>query len=153
MNLVKSAADIVDGGRYLILGSTSAGFGALDGTLGSGTKDNPLFLQDFVLKDTVEISGTFDKYGFVASIDDGGKLDFTADTGIKVGLTNSGGLSTTKTPALLGWDYELDSSNHLEMSMTDPSDSSKTKHFGANDSTGKFSAYASAKGNIYLYKF
>ena len=149
---VKAASEIV-AGRYLIIGQTTAGIGMLDGSLTSANKDHPLFLEDFELNDEVQLPGTYTKYAFVASFDENEKLNFTSDTGIKIGLANSGTLSTTKAPALLGWDYTMDAQGHLDMSMVDKEDTPKTKHFGANEDTGKFSAYASAKNNIFLYKF
>ena len=163
MSLVKDSSDIVAGGRYLIVGQYNNGFSALDGTLGSGTKDNPLILTDdsvlgdFELTDSVTIPGNFDKYGFVASFDENDKLNFTSDTGIKIGLSGGGSLSTTKSPALLGWDYSLDENNKLIMSMEDTEETPKTKYFGVNKTSGKFSAYAdaagSSQGSVYLYKF
>lgn len=164
MTLVKDADDIEDGAKYLIVGQYNDGFSALDGTLGSGTKDNPLILTDesvlgdsFALADSVTIPGTFDKYGFFASFDENDKLNFTCDTGIKIGLSNGGSLSTTKSPALLGWDYSIDESNILVMSMLDAEETPKTKYFGVNKTSGKFSSYSNAsgssQGSVYLYKF
>ena len=153
MTLVDDEEDIVNDGKYLIIGYSNIGYAALDGSLGSGVKDNPLLLEEFSLENNVAVKADFDKYSFVATFDENNKLNFTSSGGIKIGLSAGGSLSTTKSPALLGWDYELDSSNHLVMSMMDQEDTPKRKYFGANDTTGKFSAYASAKYNIYLYKF
>ena len=163
MTLVKNVSDIEANAKYLIVGQYNDGFSALDGTSSSGTKDNPIFLDSesmlgsFSLDDSVTVPGTFDKYGFTASFDENDKLNFTCDTGIKIGLSGGGSLSTTKNPALLGWDYSLDENNKLIMSMEDTEDTPKTKYFGVNKTSGKFSAYSNAtgssQGSVYLYKF
>ena len=163
MTLVKDVSDIETNAKYLIVGQYNDGFSALDGTLSSGTKDNPIFLDSesmlgsFSLDDSVTVPGTFDKYGFTASFDENDKLNFTCDTGIKIGLSGGGSLSTTKNPALLGWDYSLDENNKLIMSMEDTEETPKTIYFGVNKTSGKFSAYSNAtgssQGSVYLYKF
>ena len=158
LSLVKNKADIVSGGRYLIVGSSAAGYAYLDGALSSGAKDNPHILDEFTLPDSFEMPNEFPLSGFVASINENEKLDFRSDSGLTIGLTSgsTSSLSVTKgTDKLLGWNYELDSENHLFMSMTD--NSSAVKYFGPNKDNGKFSAYAAStylkNGRIYLYKF
>lgn len=159
LTLVKNASDIVSGERYLIVGfaknkTEGSKYACLDGSLSSGTKDNPKALEDFTLEDSIVVDGNFDKHGFVATINENGKLEFKSDKNIQIGLTNGGGLSTTSSPAITGWDYTFDSETHaIDMNMYDAEETPKLKHFGANDDTGKFSSYASAKGNIFLYKF
>lgn len=162
MALVSDENDIEEGENYIILGYSDKGYGLLDGTLSSSVKDTPYiftdhisdyaFMEDFDLEASVSVPADFDKFAFTASFDDNDKLNFTSSGGIKIGLSNSGSLSTTKTPALLGWDYSIDSSNHLLMSMLDAEDTPKLRHFGANSSTGKFSSYSNATNNVYLYK-
>ena len=163
MTLVTSATDIEAGAKYLILGHSSVGYGALDGTLSSSVKETPYlfsqhvtdypFMESFELQSNVTVPAGFDKFAFVASFDENEKLNFTSSGGIKIGLAGSGTLSTTAKPALLGWDYSIDSSNHLLMSMYDTESTPKLRHFGVNNDSGKFSSYASASNNIYLYKF
>ena len=153
MTLVKSTDDIVDGAKYLIVGQfPDESFGCLDGTRKSGTKDNPYIIENFEIKDSVNVKNNFDQYSFTASIDENSKLNFTSGTNIKLGLNGSGDLSTTETPAKLGWSYTV-ASNIVDMTME--TDDEKVKHFGANTSgtTKKFAAYAKATNNIYLFKF
>ena len=153
MTLVSDLSEIVEDEKYLIVGYSAEGYGALDGTLSTSVKDKPYFLEDFSLDASVTVPANFDKYGFTASFDNNSKLNFKSDSNIQIGLSKGGGISLTASPALLGWDYEMDANNHLNMSMLDEEDTPKTKYFGANETTGKFSSYASAKNNIYLYKF
>lgn len=155
ISLVKDSEDLVSGNRYLIVGNvaTENGLPCLDGDLGSGVKDNPLFMKDFALNDSVEVSGDFSKHGFVLTLDEDNKAYFKSDKGIQIGLANGGGLSTTKDPDLVGWTYTFEEGGSIDFKMTDPKDAAKEKHFGANSSSGKFSAYAKSQKNIFLYKF
>ena len=162
MALVDDESGILEGEQYIIIGHSDKGYGLLNGTLSSSVKDNPYifsehvseysFMETFDLEASVSVPADFDKFAFTASFDDSDKLNFTSSGGIKIGLANSGTLSTTASPALLGWDYSIDSSNHLLMSMLDAEETPKLRHFGANATSGKFSSYANATNNVYLYK-
>lgn len=162
MTLVDDENDILEDEQYIIIGHSDKGYGMLDGSLSSSVKDNPFlfndhiseysFMETFALEASVSVPADFDKYAFIASFDNDNNLNFTSSKDVKIGLTNSGALSTAKSPAILGWDYAIDSNNHLLMSMVDPTDSSKSKHFGASSTSGKFSVFTSATNNVYLYK-
>ena len=156
LTLVKSSSEIVEGGKYLIVGSSDVGFTCLNGAeTGSGNIMSGTMLNGFEFGDNISISKTHETRYFVASFDSNSKLLFTNFNGNQVGLTNSGSLSCTTSPNLLGWDYEIDSEHHLVMTMMDAESKPKLKEFGVNKTSGKFSAYAqtSARGVIYLYKF
>lgn len=149
---VKDTSDIVDGARYVIVGSSDKGYGLLDGSISTSVKDNPYFVEGFALDDSITQSATFKKYGFTATLVDG-KLKFAADNGIQIGLANGGGLSTTKSPSLTEWSYAMNSNGSISMSMMDAEETPKLKYFAANKSTGKFTSVSSDYQNVYLYKF
>ena len=155
LTLVKNSSEVTDGCKYLIFGSFNDGYGYLDGTLSTGLKSKPYYVENFELNNSIELPNKTIDAGFTASIDTSKTsefLNFTSDKEIKIGLNGSGGVSITKDPANLGWSFTVDESGHFNMYRVDPGDSEKQKYFGAKAS-GEFKEYASAQNNIYLYKF
>lgn len=152
LTLVKSASDFTAGSRYLLVGKPANfdSYLALDGTLSTSVAANPLQLTDFEFGDSVSVSGTMDKYGYILSFDENDKLLFTADNGIHIGMADGGGLSVTKSPARQGWSYSVSSDGKADLTMVDKTD--KTRHLGVSDDGKKFDCYASAK-DIYFFKF
>jgi len=159
LTLVKSASEIVAGSSYLIVGKYQSGFTCLNGS--ATTSDNiksGYVLEGFALNDSVDIPAKIGACAFVVSFDSNSKLLLANANGNNVGLTKAKGeLSCAKSPAVLGWNYEVDSSNRLIMSMLDQEETPKTKYFGVVNSSGKYAsfdqAFESAQGEVYLYKF
>ena len=163
LTLVKDVETITADDKYLIVGkfkdpddSDAFKFNCLNG---AGTTNdeikNGYVLNNFTFNDSIELSYKIEARCFVASFDENSKLLFNSGD-YKVGLTNGGELSCTKSPAILGWDYQIDSENRLIMSMVDKESTPKTKYLGINNTSGKFSAYAQAlkstQGEVFLYK-
>ena len=157
LTLVKDASEIVANHKYLIVGQYNDGFSCINGEkTGSDDIKDGFIMKGFALSDNVEVSKSMESRAFIASFDVNSKLLFENSNGNKIGLTKSGSLSCTTSPALLGWDYEINSSNQLVMTMVDQEATPTTKEFGVNKTSGKYSAYSvgsSSKGAIYLYEF
>ena len=161
LTLVKDKENITANDKYLIVGKFTPEDSPTTYTClnGAGTTNdeikNGYVLNNFAFNDSVELSYKIESRCFTASFDENSKLLLNSGD-YKVGLANSGTLSCTKSPAILGWDYDIDEQNRLIMSMVDKESTPKTKYFGINNKTGVFSSYAQAiktgQGEVFLYK-
>ena len=158
LTLVKSATDFTAGGRYLIVGKSSANaYYCLDPTQSSSTKikETPFLLSDLEFGDTVSLDGTITKFGINLSFDENDKILLTTDANKKIGTTagtssSAASLSVTDNPAITGWSYSVASSGLVDLTIVDGG--SRTRHFGLKDDASKFDVWASAT-NTYFFKF
>lgn len=158
LTLVKSVENIESDARYLVVAKAAEGYVCLDGSLTGSTAmiGTPKVLNDFELNDTAELAASFGKAGFIATVTDGETpmLTLSNDNGNKIGITNSGSISCTTSPAISAGTFTVDDSGKLKLMFSYVKDEvTKTATFGFNTATGKFNCTASGSGEIYLYKF